>query len=138
MSEPSFEMQKAVYAALSGSSALLALLGGQTRIYDKVVANPVYPFLRIGDDQSIDDANSCGDAWEVVTTIHVFSRAAAPRTEVKQIGNQVVAALLPNGPSPTGFICTEAQFRDFRTFFEADQATAHGVMTFRFLVDPAS
>lgn len=134
-------MQAAVFEALSNSSALATAMGGTARIFDKVPDGATYPYLRIGDDQSIDDSNSCSDGWEVYVTVHIFSQhASGPRPDVKAIGKAVAAALVDeNAPlTPTGFSLNLAQYQGMRPpFFEADGITVHGVLTCRYLVGEA-
>lgn len=42
------ELQSAVFAALSANPALLALTGGQPRIYDHTPANVAFPYITFG------------------------------------------------------------------------------------------
>lgn len=136
--DPSYAIQAAVYTALAASTGVKALLGDPVRVFDKVEANPTYPYARIGDDQVVGDSNSCHDGWEVYVTVHVFGRdATAPRPQVKQIGNAIALAIGDNNAliAPAGFLVTEVELEQSRTYMEEDGLTAHAVLVFKFLVD---
>jgi hypothetical protein len=140
MKEPSHALQPATVAALKASAALKALIGDPVRVRDKVEDGLAFPYVRIGDDQVLDDSNGCADAWEVFSTFHIFADDAAARMTVKQICGAIVAAVCdPDAPiAPAGFAVTLSKMHDFRSFFEADGVTAHGVLVVRHLVDAAA
>jgi hypothetical protein len=141
MKDPSEEMQRAIHAKLIGNGPLGTAMGGTARVYDKVVGDPTYPFIRIGDDQAVGDSNGCADAWEIFVNVHIFSRhAIGPRVECKALSNLVVAALMNDGalPAPTGFQITEAELVQARTFPGPDGLTFQGVATIRYLVADAA
>lgn len=152
--DPAFPLQRAVYAALQGRADLIALLGstivdGQSRagIYDAIPqpnANEpeaAYrrrvptPYLTIGDDEINDDSNACAAAWEAFVTIHVWSRAVG-RGEAKRIGAEVIAALNVE-LSIEGLRCTEFAFEAAQYPRDPDGVTTHGILRFRYLLDPA-
>lgn len=139
MDDPSYAIQAAVYAKLAASTDLQALIGNPVRVYDKVVAAPTYPFVRIGDDQMVGNGNGCFDAWDGYVTVHIFSQhTQAPRPEVKAIMREVARAIGDNDSliAPAGFIVTEVQLEQSRTYFEdKDGVTCHGVMTFLYDVN---
>ena|SRR6185503_11974471 len=137
MKDPGAEMQKAIHAALMASGDLATAMGGAVRAYDKVVPNPAYPFIRIGDDDAHGIGGSCGDGWEFFATLHIFSRdARAPRMEVKGIANAALSAIANFAalPAPTGCVVRDAELVQSRTFFEDEGVTAHGVATVRYVV----
>lgn len=137
MKDPSYAMQGAVHAALVNSAAVKALVGDPARIFDKVESDPVYPFVRIGDDQALGRSNACADGWEFFATVHIFSRdVSAPRPEVKLISNAIGLAIGDDDapPAPVGFRIDVVELERSETYMEDDGLTAHGVMTFRYLV----
>lgn len=139
MSDPSYAMQQAIAAALKASSPLATAMGGTARIYDKVPEAPDYPFVRIGEDQSLDDANGCDDGWEFFTTVHIFAReivGLGARPLAKRVGAALVTAL-KGVSSATGFVIIEVNLEQTRYFVEEDGVTAHGVVVVRYLIDPA-
>lgn len=126
------ELQKAIYAALTAAPAMA---GG--RVYDRVPAEPVFPYVTIGDEQVVDDGNSCDDGWEVFSDVHVWSRpAAGSKAEVKDIAPPIVARLRSN-LSVTGYVVIVAALEGMRTFRDPDGLTEHSVLTFRYLLQPA-
>lgn len=142
MKDPSYAIQRAVFAALAASAGVKALLGDPARVHDKPPAQDdlEYPYARIGDDQVLGDSNGCGDGWEVYVTVHIYGRdPQAPRPEVKAISNAVTEALGDNDEliAPAGFKITEVTLVQARTFMEDDGLTAHGVVVMLYLVDEA-
>lgn len=138
MKDPSAAISEAVYQKLINAAGVTALVGSSpARIWDKVPADTGYPYIRVGDDQAVGDSNQCWDGWEFYVTIHIFSRQPQyPRLEVKDIANAVGIAIGDNASlvAPAGFIVTEVELQQSRSFMEDDGITAHGVMTFRYLV----
>jgi hypothetical protein len=138
--DPSDDIQVAYVAALTAAATIKAKVGDPPRVFDEVPTDPVYPYIRVGDDQCVDDSNGCSDAWEMFCTFHTFSRgegALGARAEVKQIHNAMVGVLVNDDTplAPLGFKITEAQMRDSRVFMEADGVTAHGALVVRYLID---
>ncbi|MGE0828942.1 MAG: DUF3168 domain-containing protein [Hyphomonadaceae bacterium] len=137
--DPAAALQRAVFAALSDSPAGL-------RVFDRIPqpnpneAEAAYrrrvqmPYVTIGDDDIIDDSNACFAASEAFVTVHVWSGAVG-KMEAKAIGGAVRDALSVE-LAIDGFICTEAEFRDARYFTDPDGVTTHGVLSFRYLIDP--
>jgi hypothetical protein len=137
--DPAYAMQFAIVTALKASAGLATAMGGSARIFDPIPQNPTYPFVRVGEDQTLDDANGCDAAWEMFATLHVFARpidGLGARMVAKRVGSAIVPAL-SGALSPAGFVVTEQEFESSRYFMEADGVTAHGVLVFRFLIDPA-
>ena len=126
------ELQKAIFAALTAAPTVA---GG--RVYDRVPAVPVFPYVTIGDEQVVDDGNSCDDGWEVFSDIHVWSRpATGSKTEVKDLAPPIVARLR-TALAVTGFVVVVAALETMRTFRDPDGLTEHSVLTFRYLLQPA-
>ena len=91
MTEPSLALQGAIVAALKASAALGALIGD--RVFDRVPAGAVKPYIRIGDDQVIPDPAECFErSAEVFATLDVFSSAVG-KPEAKRIAGAIVDAL---------------------------------------------
>lgn len=128
MSDPSLALQGAIHTALSG--ALMPV-----PVYDRPPETAAYPFVRIGEDQVIDDGNTCADAWEAFVTVHVWSQEVGmPRA--KTIAGQVRDALAAVLDVP-GFTAIVGEHRDTRYLNDPDGLTTHAVLTFRYLIDPA-
>lgn len=124
------ELQKALVDALKAAPALA---GGN--IYDSVPASNLYPRVTLGDEQTIDHGNSCSDGWEVYADVHVWSQAVG-KVEAKQIMAQAVPRLLALSSLP-GFTILACELDGHRIFTQPDGLTTHGVITIRYVIDPA-
>lgn len=140
MRDPSAEMQKAIFAKLNAPGALRTRLGEGDRIFDKTPAAPVYPLIRIGDDQVGNRSNSCADGWDVTCTINVYSRdSRRPRMDAKEIADLVLQAVgnFASPPTPAGFVVKDLELVQSRAFIEADGLTGHAVVVVSYLVREA-
>ncbi|MFC0243673.1 DUF3168 domain-containing protein [Rhodopseudomonas telluris] len=90
MSDPSYELQAALVAALKADAALSALIAG--RIYDAVPTDAVFPYVSLGPCQVLPMRAGCIDGAEVYPQIDVWSRAVG-FPECKRIAKALVAAL---------------------------------------------
>ena len=124
------QVQKSIYDALMDSPSVA---GG--RVYDRVPAAAQFPYVTIGDDQVIDDGNTCGDGWEVFANVHVWSREPG-FPEAKSIAASVTSRISSIEEIP-GFHLIEIDMRDVRARREPDGLTSHVICSFRFLIDPA-
>ncbi len=120
-------LQRAQFAALSAA---------QLRAYDTPPADAEFPYVTIGDEQIVDDGSACGAAWEVFADVHVWSRAVSgSRSELKTLMAQIEPLL--GGLSLPGFRVVVQHLQTARALNDPDGLTKHGVMTFRYLIDPA-
>lgn len=125
------QLQQAIYAALVAADVT------GTRVYDVPPPAPVYPYTTIGDEQVIDDSNSCDAAWEIFSDVHVWSRpAAGSKVELKTELAKVVDAL-GTELDVDGFVVTSGALETTRSLRDPDGITEHAILTFRYLVDPA-
>lgn len=143
MTFPAAPLQRAIFQTLRDDAAVIAALNGEARIYDRVPpqASPTgaksgatFPYVTIGDDQIVDDSTDCGEAYELFATVHVWSRdvgKAAPK-----ILAAAIRAALDAEIAIEGFVVVVHEFQDARFFREPDGLTEHGVLSFRYLVDP--
>jgi hypothetical protein len=135
MSDPSLAMQKAVVARLKATAGVTALVG--QRIYDRVPQDATFPYVEIGDFQSVDDsAPPCVDGCEVFIEIQVWSRAVG-QVEAKQIASAVRAAL--NNHTPTlddpHAAVGPIEHRDTRSVGAGDGLTTRMIVNFRAFAD---
>jgi hypothetical protein len=125
------QLQQAIYAALIAAD----ITGG--RVYDRPPDNPEFPYTTIGDEQVIDDSNSCDAAWEVFDDVHVWSRpATGSKVELKAAVAAVVDALAVE-LDLDGFIVAAGMLDGSRTLRDPDGLTEHAIVTLRYLVNPA-
>lgn len=124
------QLQKAIHDKLKEATALA---GG--RVYDRVPDAPTFPYITIGEDQVIDDGDTCSDSWEVYTDVHVWSRAVG-FPEAKTLAASVVSRVLAIN-TVTDFRVVSVQLENQRTLRESDGLTNHVVASFRFLLSPS-
>jgi hypothetical protein len=131
VSDPALAIQKAYVARLKTEGSV------NGRVYDEAPQNVVFPYLQIGDIQTVEDGVDCLDSTEVTVTLHVWSRKVG-RVEARSLAATCRAALhnwIPN-LGGEGFRCVDHMHRSTRVFADSDGKTSHGVLTFRLLVDP--
>jgi hypothetical protein len=135
MTSASFELQRAVFAALTGSSALTALLGG-SRIYNDVPRGAALPYVTIGESTVRDWSTGSDDGHEHLLTISVWSRVNGER-EVHQISAAVESALDDAALTMAGarLVNLRHEFSEIRR--DADGETSRGLMRFRAVTEPA-
>lgn len=140
MADPSLALQGAINTRLR--SQVAAVSG---RVLDHVKPGVIFPYIEIGEFQTVDDGAQCHDGVEVYVTLHVWSRpkdgatATAPgQVEVKTIAGAVRGALheaeLDLG---TDWQFLEIAHQDTRYLKDPDGLTSHAVLTFRALVAAA-
>ncbi len=125
------EVQKAIFAALNGATSAGA------NVFDQVPESNPYPRITIGDEQTLDDSNTCQDGWEVFSDVHCWSRPeSGSKVEVKTLAAEVVAAV--HGITTIdGFSLVTIRLSTSRVFRDPDGLTEHAAITFRAVVDPA-
>jgi len=123
-------LQKAIHDALKAAPAV-----ANGNVYDRVPPNAAFPYVKIGQEQVVDDGNSCDSGWEVFAEVHIWSRAPG-FPESKQIAAQVCQRLLSiTIISGLTLIAVEVEDTLFRS--DPDGLTSHGIVTARFVVTPA-
>ncbi|MGQ0671673.1 MAG: DUF3168 domain-containing protein [Hyphomicrobium sp.] len=129
MANAGLELQKSVFAALSGHAALTSLLGG-ARIYDDVPRGADYPYVTLGESTLRDWSTGSDTGDEHVLTVHVWSRAAG-RKQLHEIMGTLRGALHEAALMVTGhrLINLRHEFSDARR--EPDGETYHGVVRYR-------
>jgi hypothetical protein len=136
MMDPSLPLQQGVYNVLR--SGLKASIG----VYDEVPAKngqiaASFPYVQIGEDQVVSEADQCHDASAVFATVHVWSRQRG-KVEAKTIMAQVIQ-LLDQPIAVTGFQVISAAVDDGpRHFTDADGLTKHSVVTIRYRMGPTA
>ncbi|MDH6265536.1 hypothetical protein M2360_000926 [Rhizobium sp. SG_E_25_P2] len=127
------EFQKVVRLALVAGD----VCGG--RVHDRVPSTAVFPYGQLGEEQVIDDGNSCGDAWEVYLDLHLWSRPDdGSKRELKDQAKAAGAAIKGIGASAiAGLRITDIVAESFRAIDDPDGITKHGILTIRALVDEA-
>ncbi len=136
MGAPALELQKAVFAALSGDAGLVSALGG-ARIHDHVPADTPFPYLTFGRTSVYDWSTSSETGYEQLFSIHVWSKAQG-KTEALEIMDLVAARLSgePLALASHRLVSIAQEFADVR--YDDDLAVHHGLLRFRVLIEAAA
>lgn len=135
MTSASLQLQKAVFARLSGDGALVTLLGGP-RVYNDVPRGAALPYVTIGESSVRDWSTGSEEGHEHLLSILVWSRANGER-EVHLILAAVEAALHDAALTVAGqrLVNLRHEFSEIRR--DADGETSRGLMRFRAVTEPA-
>ncbi|MBA1345981.1 DUF3168 domain-containing protein [Rhizobium sp. WYCCWR 11146] len=127
MASAELELQGALVARLKADSPLTALVQG--RVYDQPPSPVVYPYVTLGEAQTLRDDATCVSGAQVYLTLHAWStKPGLP--EVKAIADAVVESLhMAPITLPTNRLIS-IMHRQTRTFRDADGLTSHAVIEF--------
>jgi uncharacterized protein DUF3168 len=134
MADPAAAFHAAQDAALRASPELAALFpGGVVRVYSVVPQNAPLPFIRIGDDQIINDDDDCASSSEIFAAVHVWSKPDPPSVQLgRQIAGAIRETLAPELLIP-GWDTVLALHLDTRHLTDPD-GSSHAVLTFHLFV----
>ncbi len=126
----SWDLQKAIYTALTGDATLMALVSG---IHDYVPQDTAFPYVAIGEATAIPFDTKSFDGMEVTLTMHSWAREHG-RKKVKDINAEIYRILHNQNITVANqsLILLRFDFED--TLNESDGITYHGVMRFRALL----
>ena len=130
MSDHSLELQKSIFNALDGDSTLQNLV---TDVYDFVPENTAFPYVKVGEETSIDNGTKTLQGNEHTLVIHSFSRYRGSK-EVKEIMSRIYALLHESSLSVTGASLVNLRFEFSDVIKENDGFTSHGLQRFRAVV----
>ena len=122
--------QVAVVERLKSYEPLCEFVGEQ--VYDDVPQGTKFPYVVVGEGDSVSYDDDCNTGADSDVTIHVWSRYPG-RKEAKQILQTIYDALNRYGLVIEGSntILLEAEYQE--TFLDPDGLTRHGVIRFRLL-----
>lgn len=134
MAGAGFALQQAVFAKLTATPALTALLGG-ARVYDDVPERAEFPYLTFGQTSERDWSTGTDNGGEHTLTLHVWSRGAG-RKEAVEILAAARAALHDAALTLAGhrLVNLRHEFSDARR--DPDGETFHGTARFRAVTEP--
>lgn len=130
MSDHSLELQKSIFNALDGDSTLQSLV---TDVYDFVPESTAFPYVKVGEETSIDNGTKTLQGNEHTLVIHTFSRYRGSK-EVKEIMSRIYALLHESSLSVTGASLVNLRFEFSDVIKENDGFTSHGIQRFRAIV----
>ena len=130
-----WDLQRAVYGALTGDATLVALLGG-SHIYDDVPQTAAFPFVTIGRSELRDWSTGTDPGTEHQLTVHVWSRVSG-RREAHEILGALADILHEASLSLTDHVLVNLRqdFSEVRR--DPDGKTYHGIMRLRAVTEPA-
>lgn len=123
-----FELQTAIYSALSGDSNLTSTLGAS--VFDEVPDQSSYPFVALGEETVVEYDTKDLDGASHTINIHVWSQYKGAK-ETKQIMDRIHTLLHDSSLSVSGFNLIRMQFEFSDIMRDPDGVTRHGVMRFR-------
>jgi len=130
MSDHSLELQKSIFNALDGDSTLQNLV---TDVYDFVPENTAFPYVKVGEETSLDNGTKTLQGNEHTLVIHTFSRYRGSK-EVKEIMSRIYALLHESSLSVSGASLVNLRFEFSDVIKENDGFTSHGLQRFRAVV----
>lgn len=121
MSDGSWELQQAVFGALSVLS---------TPVYALAPQNAELPYVEIGETDSIDADVQQRAGVEETLTLHVWTKFGSQQ-QAKSIISDIRGALHATNLTVTGRSYAYATVTGSRIFPDADDSSLHGVVTLR-------
>lgn len=116
--------------------AILSTTECAGRIYDTAPQEVAFPWIEIGDSDAVPDdtsddprQNASDKGIDETVDIHVWGRAHAGKKEVKLIVDAIVDRLHQSDIAIEGRRSSLTWVRRARVFKEADDVTAHGIVT---------
>ena len=134
MTAASWALQRSIYQALTGSSELTSLLGGD-RIYSDAPPAAQFPFITLGQTVNLDWSTGTEDGTEHSLTLHVWSRAGSAN-EVHEI-LEVIRMVLHNQAlalEDHDLVNLRHEFMEAR--LDPDGETMHGIVRYRAVTEP--
>lgn len=129
MSDGSFEVQEALYAALIAQNIAEVSL----RIYDGFAPVAVdYPYIVIGSSQSLQNDAQCLQGLEEFIDLDIWSRYEGMK-ELKSIISQIRDGLHQQTLSANGRSTVHIWVEDSRLLNDPDGETRHGIVTLKII-----
>jgi hypothetical protein len=127
MSDATWPLQQAVYAALTGNAELMAAISG---VYDHVPADTAFPYVTIGETTVTDWSSKTFDGQVHDVTLHIWSRTRG-RKETKEIMALLYDTLNDTALDVAGQELVDIRFDFAQTLLDADGLTFHGIQRYR-------
>jgi hypothetical protein len=127
MASAELELQGAINARLRADGPLLALVGA--RVYDQPPSPVTYPYVTIGEAQTLRDDATCISGGRIYLTLHAWSTVVG-FPEVKRIADTVTESLHMAPLTLATNRLISIMHRQTRTFRDADGLTSHAVIEF--------
>jgi hypothetical protein len=119
------ELQGAINTRLRADVPLTALIN--KRVYDQPPETATYPYVTIGEAQSIQDDATCVSGEKIYLTLHAWSQAVG-YPEVKRIAAAVKESLHLAPLDLPSYRLVSILHRQSRVFRDSDGLTSHAVI----------
>ncbi len=133
MSSISFSLQQAIFAALSASSDLTALIAD--RLFDFVPPDSAFPYVVLGDGSEADWSTATEDGTEHNIQMDVWSREPGHK-EAKQIADVIRATLNNAALTISGAALINIRYLATDFAREPDGQTFRARLQFRAVTEP--
>jgi len=121
--DSSWELQKAIYTALTGDSALMAMITG---VHDHVPQGAAFPYVTIGESTAVDWRTVGHKGVEVTLIIQVWSRERGHR-EAKLVIAEINRIINDAKLTVPGHVLVWLRFEFAEFLLDAGGLTYHGV-----------
>lgn len=126
-----WEIQKAVYAALTGDAVLMAKVKG---VFDKVPDGQTYPYVTVGDATEVKDDTFTSKGFQATITCHIWSQYPGFKEALEILGemNRIL-----DGPSLIvfGFSHVYTRMEFCETLRDPDGVTRHVPVRYRIMTE---
>jgi hypothetical protein len=129
MTAPAADLQKALFAALAGDSALTALLGG-LKIFDHAPADVRFPYVTFGRTSIYDWSTGTEGGTEQLFTLHIWSKARGKK-EALDIMEAVKGSLDDAALALDEHHLVNLRFEYGEVLYDDDISLHHGLLRFR-------
>ncbi|MBS0273735.1 MAG: DUF3168 domain-containing protein [Proteobacteria bacterium] len=136
MTNASFALQGAVFAALSGDGTIQSLLGTPPRIYDAVPRGASFPYAVLGDGKETNAGTATEEGSEHVFAVTAWSRNGG-HAESKSIADAIRFRLNNATLSLNGHALVDLRFLNCDYARETDGETYSATLRFRAVTEPA-
>ena len=133
MTNASWALQSAVFAALSGDAALQSLIS--TRIFDAVPRDAAFPYAVLGDGKETNWDTATEEGSEHEFTVTAWSRNGGHK-EAKSVADAVRFVLNGATLSLNGHALVDLRFLDCDYARDTDGETYSATLRFRAVTEP--
>jgi len=130
----SLSLQQEIYSALTGSTSLVALLGG-TRVYDDTPEDTPFPYITLGQSIMRDWSTASDQGREHLLRLHVWSRETGGR-EAQLISEEIINVLHDAVLNLQDNALINLRFLGADHITDADRKTHHSILRFRAVTEP--
>ena len=134
MTAASWALQRNIYQALTSSSELTSLLGGD-RIYSQAPPAAQFPFITLGQTVNLDWSTGTDEGAEHSLTLHVWSRADGAR-EVHEILEMIRTVLHGQLLALEDHYLVNLRHEFMEARLDPDGETMHGIVRYRAVTEP--